>query len=35
MITNTEIYSNKRGISKNYESHIKIAKFNANGVKNM
>ncbi len=30
-----EIYSNKRGMSKNYESCTKIAKFNTNGVKNM
>ena len=31
----TEIYSNKRGMSKNYESCTKIEKFNTNGVKNM
>ena len=32
---NTKIYSNKGGMSKNYESCTKIAKFNTNGVKNM
>ena len=32
---NTEIYSNKKGMSKNYDSCKKIAKFNTNGVKNM
>ena len=31
----TKIYSNRRDISKNYESCTKIAKFNTNGVKNM
>ena len=31
----TEIYSNRRGISKNCESCTKSAKFNTNGVKNM
>jgi len=31
----TEIYSNRRGISKNYESCTKSAKFNTNEVKNM
>jgi len=31
----TEIYLNRRSISKNYESCTKIAKFNTNGVKNM
>jgi hypothetical protein len=30
-----EIYSNRRGISKNCESCTKSAKFNTNGDKNM
>jgi len=31
----TEIYSNRRGMSENYKSYTKIAKFNTNGFRNM